>query len=920
MNHFLRKLLHILGGPAHLESQRGGRNRRSIRRRLQIESLENRLMPAVYVQPRWGAESITDAAQLATLGGGEAAALLYEIIPDLSFLVAAGTVAVDAAAYAVHAAVKNPKIQLIFWGSWTPSLMQQYYDAAASLLESSFLQVTTQYGTNGYATLNGSYWVDSDFLPSVLGDGALCSEVDAINHGNSDPHTIYAFVTPSAQTHWNDNSSVGYNTFTKSFKPIPAVWDGDGGTGSASDIDSFTWTLSHEISEMMSSPTTWVKPGSNPNAQIMDSHSIDQIGDFEANEYHLRLGNGVSAQPMWSDKAQMFELYTNGDASDYVLTAQWDNSTNPATFKKSYTMQVAGNAQGFGDEYDIFSTSGGGFGMSFEGDTAEFDPGMILNTTVNSNKNSTVVIKITTGDTLTINDAASGLQVTVDGSSIQFNPGSISSITIQTSGGSKIINVQALSASDSITIKEGASARDTVNLSPTGNNLANIQSNISVNGTGGAGQLTLAGAYGGPLAVTLTGPRSGSLPLGTFVFSYTSVGTVTLSPSGTISKLTLQGGPFATELDTVSDAGVGSVQFDGALLDHGTLSYKSVTELDDLVTIQSAEFDFTGNTSAALPYVAIVDGPVVNGVHTTSLQQSIVYITGNHWWGPTYSTVIDPVEFANKGDVTVQSGPENATIDMNNPHPAAGLSTLEIDPGAGTTQVTVESTSSAVATTVTNDGIWFNVETVTLNAPGQGMQAIDGTVDVEDPNYYTGAATYVVIDDSGDKRGRTSYLLDGQITGLAPAKITWGAISSLTITGGGGGNSFNVSSLGNLPETTLNAGSGGDIFTVMVSAVSRLWLAINGGPGYDQLYIDTLSPTQQVGQTHGVVSISSPVSKNDGSVIKYKDIEKVDVNTPIALGGGNGLDGNGNVLPPSLGGISFLPQNLGGPEQGNFLF
>ena len=40
----------------------------------------------------------------------------------------------------------------------------------------------------------------------------------------------------------------------------------------------------------------------------------------------------------------------------------------------------------------------------------------------------------------------------------------------------------------------------------------------------------------------------------------------------------------------------------------------------------------------------------------------------------------------------------------------------------------------------------------------------------------------------------------------------------------------------------------------------------------------------QVGQTHGVVSVSSPVSKNYASAIYYKGIEKLDVNQPGMLG------------------------------------
>jgi hypothetical protein len=652
-------------------------------------------------------------------------------------------------------------------------------------------------------------------------------------------------------------------------------------------LDSITTILSHEVVEMITDVDPTSEGGMHVDATSSFAQAYPQVtqnpgelGDNEA-EMHIGYVNCVAVQSYWYVRNTEFYGIPDGTRQRLCLQGQ--------------SLIIPGDRLGPADK-----------------------------------------------QTLGISTVAGGVQINLNGDVYQYAPGQVTSISIDLGPGSNTINVDGLPAGVSLTVNEAAGGNDTINLAASGNGLANIQGPISVKGGGGKNQVTLGGSFGGALTDALTDPRSGSLPLGSFTFSYNDVGTLALSPSGTIGQLILQGGQFVTtEQDTVTDAGVGSIQFDGAMPDHGTLNYSSVTELDDLVQVPSATYDFTGDEGVTSPYVAIVDGPVVNSLPTTSLQQTITYLTSN-LWSISSHTVMDRVDFANKSDVTVQGGSQNATIDLNNPNPAARLGTLEIDPGLGTTTVTVESTpgpagagsqtrafapamkagggggpgpilGSSVATTVSNSGRFGDVETVELKGP-QGVQAIDGPVDIENPNVVGGGQTNLVLDDTGDTKARNVSLLDGQVTGLAPAAITWGAILSLTVTGGSGGNSFSVSSFGRMPSATLNAGSGGDTFTVALTAMSGYGLTVNGGPGYDQLDINVLSPATIISQNHGVVFAHTPGSGLRDSGIGYKDIEKLDINQPSPPGDGG--DGNGGTLPPSLGGLSFLPQNLGGPEQG----
>ena len=60
------------------------------------------------------------------------------------------------------------------------------------------------------------------------------------------------------------------------------------------------------------------------------------------------------------------------------------------------------------------------------------------------------------------------------------------------------------------------------------------------------------------------------------------------------------------------------------------------------------------------------------------------------------------------------------------------------------------------------------VTTVVLNAPGQGVQGLHGTIDVENPYSNLGSITKLVIDDTGDSMARHVWMDDASLFGLAP--------------------------------------------------------------------------------------------------------------------------------------------------------
>jgi hypothetical protein len=143
---------------------------------------------------------------------------------------------------------------------------------------------------------------------------------------------------------------------------------------------------------------------------------------------------------------------------------------------------------------------------------------------------------------------------------------------------------------------------------------------------------------------------------------------------------------------------------------------------------------------------------------------------------------------------------------------------------------------NVLATGTTTNLVSHGQTTVTVGNSADGVQDIQGAFNIADPPSFTD----VVVYDVADTVGRTATIDSGRITGLAPADITYAEsdVSSLTVNGASGGNTFtinNTPSNGEFPlTTTLYSGSGAD--TVRVLATSGP-LNINGVDGLDTVTI-----------------------------------------------------------------------------------
>ncbi|MFI5460191.1 MAG: beta strand repeat-containing protein, partial [Isosphaerales bacterium] len=190
------------------------------------------------------------------------------------------------------------------------------------------------------------------------------------------------------------------------------------------------------------------------------------------------------------------------------------------------------------------------------------------------------------------------------------------------------------------------------------------------------------------------------------------------------------------------------------------------------------------------------------------------------------------------------------------------LSSLTVNGGSGGNTFIVNATSAFYPTTL-NTGLGDDTtnvfatgdntldihgqggqDAVTLGAdPVAGMQNLFGTINVDNETGFTD----LTLDDSADTTGQTALMFNdgtnGQVTGLSPATINYvdDDISSLTVDGGSGGNTFTVDgTISNIflapVTTTLNTGFGDDTTFVEATAAGGP-LVVHGQAGQDAVLI-----------------------------------------------------------------------------------
>ena len=167
----------------------------------------------------------------------------------------------------------------------------------------------------------------------------------------------------------------------------------------------------------------------------------------------------------------------------------------------------------------------------------------------------------------------------------------------------------------------------------------------------------------------------------------------------------------------------------------------------------------------------------------------------------------------------------------------ASFQSLNINGGAGNDTFNVLATSAPVA--IDGEG---GSDQVTI---GNGtLGSINGQVSVAD----TGGSAHLLVEDFLDTVGRTVTLGDGSLTGLAGSSITWtptatgsGGVSYLSVLGGQGSNTWNVSNTSNFGPTV-----GGGYTYLRTGSGSNSYNTVNVKSTHGGLYVDGSSAVQAV--------------------------------------------------------------------------
>jgi hypothetical protein len=355
--------------------------------------------------------------------------------------------------------------------------------------------------------------------------------------------------------------------------------------------------------------------------------------------------------------------------------------------------------------------------------------------------------------------------------------------------------------------------------------LANSLNSLTVNGGSGA-DLTIDNAPG-----ALFDPAGG----------------IAFNGNGNANTLILTGNPGGTSLGGTYTTGAhdpqagnaGTLQYTqvlGGVTHTQTINFTGLSPVEDLTPAAT----FTINEGAApTSTINVVQGPLSTNPDPITGNKELTYQVN-------FAGLAELVNFRNKVAVTVNANNTDKTITMNLPAKvdagATSLTSLQLNGGTGMDQYVVLATPAGVTTTLDGKG-GANTAKVGDTTPGVGVQNIKGAVVVQD----TGGAgsTALTVDDSTDMTGRSATISDTQVSGLAPAPISYtaGSLSSLTVKGGTPAapppfNTFTVTGTPAGITTTVQGGAGNDAFIVDEGAALAGNLTVVSGGGTDSLTVN----------------------------------------------------------------------------------
>jgi hypothetical protein len=802
--------------------------------------------------------------------------------------------------------MNNATVNVLLWGNWGTGAGQTdpstVNNEVSAILNSAFLNVVQQYGSNGTATL-GTTFIDSvnpvpaNFTPGNLTGAALTDAqneiTSVVNAGNlpgpsGSPSVqaapIYAIITDPPNSHppASGGFNGGYNTSTTVNGQNANVIS----VGTDSNFVNFGDTFSHEMAEKISDPTSGgvvVSAGAsipantnflnNPAKPPSDPSNWGQIGDFEPEpgggfHYTYRIGGPASSaivQAIWSNADSAF-VVEDGNSEVFTLAPHWSNvSATTGTFDNTYDLTINGDQLASKDDnITISADSAGGVQVNLNGQIANFDP-------------PTAGFQGTQLTSIKVNGLTGNNQLTID-----YSQGAIN-VPITYDGGS------------------GAGTR----------------------------ALTVTGYSGVPVTATGTGAHAGTVLVGTnALISYSHLSPLTLA--GTASDLVVNLPTAIANPDVIvgfngvpGDSDIrGSTFEDTEFANPSNSLTVNLGTMGDTITLEAMDAGFNP-AGVGVPAPFVVNGGAANvgdtyHVEATSVVTDIVAtgllpssissvtvgnagltsgITGTlNIENPASGNAIivddsaDPAVLSNVTLSTQGTNPNDSQANVDVYGQIAGIapanvnyeyldtSALTVKGSAGGTTFNVQTTGSGFAAgfVTTLDGgpaaDTFNVSSTAPAVNGNGtltgnLEGINGQLDI---NSGGGGDTLNVSDYSGP--GGATYALStagGKTTlststaGVAnivyDANGTAGQLANFNLTGSNAsGNTYNIDATTATTQTTIGDGdasaSGDSTFNITGDALS----AANDFEGFGGNDTFNLNVTNDLGGTNVTINGGPP--------------------------------------------------------------
>jgi parallel beta-helix repeat protein len=338
-----------------------------------------------------------------------------------------------------------------------------------------------------------------------------------------------------------------------------------------------------------------------------------------------------------------------------------------------------------------------------------------------------------------------------------------------------------------------------------------------------------------------------------------------------LAGLTVAGGQVGAYTYQVnSTAGANSVTINAASpADSVTVGDAS----DNLSTIGTLTVQGNGNTTLKVDdsgnLLTVIGSSVylpVSTQYAVGAQQltrsaTLVILAGPPF-DPPIQSLSSTINYSGLNGLTITGGPLGVySYQVNS---TGGTKNLTISGGPVPNTFTVEGTSAGTSTTI-NAG--SKADVITVGGADNSLDPIQGSITVKGQ----GGSDTLTVNDQGSSAAHTYTLTDGSLSRTGAAVITYVTLGTLTVSGGSGGNTFQLQTTAAGPLTTLNSGAGDDTFVFTDQAVVRGML--DGQGGYDTLdyrayttpaFVNLLTGTA-TGVTGGVRNIENVL----GAIVVY---------------------------------------------------